>query len=471
MIAVGLCPGADLDGFRRALCELIATGTPPAAVVWHDGDAPSLFGGGEMAGVTPLSLPRAAARLIETVICHRDPERYALLHALVWRLHHGERALLEIASDPLVYRLGRMEKSVHRDLHKMHAYIRFRRVGTADGERFIAWFEPGHFILEATADFFVDRFRGMAWSILTPDGSLHWDGAELALGPPARREQAPACDALEASWRSYYESTFNPARLNPRLMQSHMAKKYWRNLPEASSIPALVRSAPSRVSEMIEREVTMSAKRNPARAVAAMADQEPKFLADLNRIICAAPPMVEGGTRAVLGEGPRHAAIALVGEQPGDEEDKAGRPFVGPAGRLLDKALAEAGIDRESVYVTNAVKHFKFEQRGKRRIHSKPNAGEVKHYRWWLEKELKLVKPRLTVALGATAVLALTGKALPVMKNRGPAQFDGHPGYITVHPSFLLRLRDPADRQQAFADFVDDLKRARRLAQARKVAA
>ena len=134
--------------------------------------------------------------------------------------------------------------------------------------------------------------------------------------------------------------------------------------------------------------------------------ETPKTLKALNRMIEATPPFVKGSSRAVLGEGPLHPALALVGEQPGDYEDRQGRPFVGPAGKLLDKALAEAGIDRKAVYVTNAVKHFKFEQRGKKRLHARPNAGEVKHYRWWLQKELEIVKPRVAVAMGATATLA-----------------------------------------------------------------
>jgi len=195
----------------------------------------------------------------------------------------------------------------------------------------------------------------------------------------------------------------------------------------------------------------------------------PSSLKALNRLIQAAPPMVEGGTRAVLGEGPLHPDIAFVGEQPGDQEDLAGKPFVGPAGKLLDKALAEAGIDRSRVYVTNAVKHFKFEQRGKKRIHSKPTAGEVKHYRWWLEKELDLVKPRLVVALGATAALALAGKAVPVAKNRGSYEFDGRPGYLTVHPSFLLRMPEE-DKPKAYREFVADLKRIRKLVAEKRAA-
>jgi len=188
----------------------------------------------------------------------------------------------------------------------------------------------------------------------------------------------------------------------------------------------------------------------------------PKSLAALNRLILAAAPGVKGGARAVLGEGPLHPDIAFVGEQPGDQEDLAGKPFVGPAGKMLNKAMAEAGIDRRKVYVTNAVKHFKFEQRGKRRIHSKPTAGEVKHYRWWLEKELDLVKPKLVVALGATAALALAGKPLSISGNRGPINFNGRPGYITIHPSFLLRMRDE-DKAKGWKDFVADMKRIHKL--------
>jgi DNA polymerase len=193
---------------------------------------------------------------------------------------------------------------------------------------------------------------------------------------------------------------------------------------------------------------------------------KPRTLAELNGIILAAEPFVEGGTNAVLGEGPIGARIALVGEQPGDQEDLQSRPFVGPAGRLLDRALSAAGIERKSTYVTNAVKHFKFEERGKRRLHKKPTAGEVRHYRWWLKTELELVHPRLVVALGATAVLALAGKALAIGRFRGPADFDGQPGYITVHPSYLLRLRGQEDRDRGFDAFVADLRKADALAKA-----
>ena len=165
------------------------------------------------------------------------------------------------------------------------------------------------------------------------------------------------------------------------------------------------------------------------------------------------------------GEGPDDAGIVLVGEQPGDQEDLQGRPFVGPAGKLLDRALGDAGLDRRTMYLTNAVKHFKFEQRGQRRIHGKPTAGEVRHYRWWLEKELDLIQPKLVVALGGTAVLALAGKSIPVVRARGPAHFpDGYDGYLTVHPSYLLRIPDRDAKALAYRQFVADLEQVREIA-------
>jgi len=192
-------------------------------------------------------------------------------------------------------------------------------------------------------------------------------------------------------------------------------------------------------------------------------------LAELNKRISTTSPGVKGSARAVLGEGPIGAALAFVGEQPGDQEDRQGRPFVGPAGQLLQRALSDAGIDRNHVYLTNAVKHFKYEQRGKRRIHQRPTAGEVKHYRWWLEQEMGLVHPRVIVALGATAVLALAGKALPIGRNRGPTTFEGRAGYITMHPSYLLRVPDRRAREKGYQDFVLDLQKARKLAHAKPI--
>lgn len=462
MRQVSLKSGADIDGFRQAVRTLIGNDVHPDAVVFATAES-DLFGTSANNDAPPVALPRRLSDLIRLVVCHRDPERYALLYRAIWRVLNGERSLLDIASDPLVHRLHIMHKAIRRDLHKMHAFLRFRRVEGEGEERYVAWFEPSHYIVEATANFFIERFRSLDWTILTPVGSLHWDRKKLTVGPPGRREDAPIGDAFEEGWSGYYESTFNPARVNPTMMRTEMPKKYWRNMPEAASIPRLIQTAPSRVREMIEKEAAMPLRRDPVKAVEAMRDQEPKSLRALNEIIAASEPMVQGGTRAVLGEGPIGAPIAFVGEQPGDQEDLQGHPFVGPAGQLLDRAFEAAGIDRSRAYLTNAVKHFKFEQRGKRRIHQKPTGGEVKHYRWWLEKELDFVQPQLIVALGATAVLALAGKAVPITRARGPAQFGERAGFITVHPSYLLRLPDPAAKEQEFAAFVADLKRAHSL--------
>jgi uracil-DNA glycosylase family protein len=187
-----------------------------------------------------------------------------------------------------------------------------------------------------------------------------------------------------------------------------------------------------------------------------------KTLAGLNRALKQSPPIVGAG-RVVTGEGPTNAAIAFVGEQPGDQEDVEGRPFVGPAGKVLDAAMEAAGIAREACYLTNAVKQFKFERRGKRRLHQRPTTGEVAHYRWWLDQELDLVKPALIVALGATAAFALTGKRKSIVSQRGRALLFGRPGYITVHPSSLLRIPDQDDRRRARRAFVADLKKVSAL--------
>jgi uracil-DNA glycosylase family protein len=212
----------------------------------------------------------------------------------------------------------------------------------------------------------------------------------------------------------------------------------------------------------------MTPRRARTRGISQTSDVEPRTLDALNAMIAAAKPLVPGATRAVLGEGPVGASIAFVGEQPGDQEDRQGRPFVGPAGQLLDRAMSDAGIDRRRVYVTNAIKHFKFERRGKRRIHQKPTAGEVKHYRWWLDRELRLVHPKLVVALGATAVLALAGKPLAIARCRGRADFNGQAGFITVHPSYLLRMPDRSAKEQAYREFVRDLRSIRKLAAAQE---
>lgn len=177
---------------------------------------------------------------------------------------------------------------------------------------------------------------------------------------------------------------------------------------------------------------------------------------------CRRCPLFKNATQAVPGEGRRSAVMMLVGEQPGDQEDLAGRPFVGPAGRMLDRALADAGIERSSVFVTNAVKHFKHEMRGKRRLHKRPNAGEIDRCRWWLEQERAIVKPKVIVALGVTATRGVFGRSMAITKMRGHQHQlpDGTVAFVTVHPSALLRIRERADQEREYRALVADLRQA-----------
>jgi DNA polymerase len=358
-----------------------------------------------------------------------------------------------------------MKLAVRRDLDAMQAGVRFREINDPRvGERFIAWFEPEHYIVERASRYFIDRFNSLDWTILTPMGSARWDRKELRTGPPAVLGEGGEASVFEIFWRPYEESVFNPSRTNEQVMRQLMPERYRREVLEGQGIRDAVQTAFPRVQEALDMEAEMPAKRVSSADLAIIARQEPKTLAELNKLIAASKPLVEGSDKAVLGEGPIHAAIAFVGEQPGDQEDLQGRPFVGPAGKMLDRAMKEAGINRKEVYVTNAVKHFKNEPRGRRRIHQRPDRYEIERCRWWLDQELDVIRPRLTVALGATAASALAGRAPTISKVRGRrmAFREGVDGLVTVHPSYILRLRDEA-KAEAYRGLVTDLRLAARM--------
>jgi DNA polymerase len=468
-----------LAGWRRAARSALARGCEPAHTLWTHSAAPQAeLGLGEFAleASPPASatlrpptapaarVPKAFLDLAEDVACFRDDARWALLYRALWRLTCGEPHLLEVATDADIHALRGMAKAVHRDLHKMRAFVRFREVATDAGPWFVAWFEPQHFIVEANVPFFRGRFANMRWSILTPDACAHWDPVTRAatLTPGVPRSTAPAEDAVETLWLTYYAGIFNPARVKISAMTSEMPRHYWKNLPEAAIIPQLLAGSRDRVDTMVAKS---AARRLPAgddhfgiAPVPATTD-----LAALHEAAstCRACPLWRHATCVVFGEGPPRARVVLVGEQPGDQEDRQGKPFVGPAGRLLDRALAEAGVDRAALHVTNAVKHFKWEPRGKRRLHVTPGPREIAACRPWLEAELRALAPGLIVCLGATAAQSVTGRAVKVLAERGqltPTAF-GAPALITVHPSSLLRLPPGEDPGAAFARFVDDLRR------------
>jgi len=461
----------DFDGWRKAARSLTLAGVDPADVEWIIADSEEVAPLPEPRPQAPeLRVPRSFIELAQTIICHSDAERFALLHRVLARLQQTPE-LLSIASDRDVVRMREMEKAVRRDIHKMRAFVRFREV---DGH-FLAWFEPAHFIVERNAPFFGRRFTGMNWTILTPYRSATWDGTKITFGPGANKRDVPADDAAEELWLTYYRSIFNPARLKVKAMQAEMPKKYWRNLPEALLIPDLIAGADSAATEMIKNMPTQPAPHHRsvqarhwnAPTKAPTPEAEAASLAELRdqAMSCRRCPLWRDATQIVFGEGQESASVVFVGEQPGDQEDLAGKPFVGPAGKVFDDVLAEAGIDRDETYVTNAVKHFKFEPRGKRRIHQKPNAGEVTACRWWLDHELGFIKPRLAVALGATAAQSLLGKAVPVTKMRGNVveRADGLRVFVTIHPSFILRIPDSSEQRAERARFLEDLQQVKAL--------
>jgi probable DNA metabolism protein len=474
-----LASETDLAGWRTAARRLRAAAVPPNAVHWSVADETRLA-----IAEPPVSLacgptfttPARFLSLAADVVCHRSAARFDLLYRLLWRLADAPQ-LLGLSTDPEVALATGMAKAVSRAAHKMKAFLRFRQLasGEDEPETYVAWFEPPHRVVERTAGFFRDRFANQHFSILTPDLCCHWDGDRLSFTPGVRRPTIPD-DDLEAFWLTYYRSIFNPARLKIAAMQSEMPKRYWRNLPEAALIAGLVAEAEARTSAMIESGPTRPSRRLPA-AVARPApapsadDRRMQDLAQLPPALlaCRRCDLWRDATQGVAGEGPSKAPLMLVGEQPGDLEDLEGRPFVGPAGQILSRALEAAGVSRADAYVTNAVKHFKHERRGKRRLHKTPDHGDVHACRWWLDQELDLVRPKLVVALGATAALALFGKAMPILKSRGRvlALQNGGEAMITVHPSYLLRLPDEAAKASAWKAFVEDLGVARdRLARA-----
>jgi DNA polymerase len=459
----------DFGEWRLAARALLLQGTRPEDVVWEDpAAAVDLFAEVEdrpadvatrAVGVVP---PRFI-ELAEAAICHRETMRFGLLYRLLFRLQK-DRDLIEVRSDPDISKLYRLASEVRRDSHKMKAFVRFRE----DEARFAVWFEPDHYTLERTAPFFVRRFASMQWAIFTPYRSAAWDGDKLVFGDGTRKQDAPRSDAMEEVWRIYFASIFNPARLKVSMMKSEMPVKSWRNLPEATLIPSLIRGAKEVEDDMVARAATEPPARHvraETRKVDAEEAAEITSLADARAAVqgCRRCPLYEYATQAVFGEGPRSAEVMFVGEQPGDQEDLQGKPFVGPAGQVLDKALDKVGIDRRRVYVTNAVKHFKYEPRGKKRIHQKPNAGEISACRFWINLEREFVRPKLIVALGATAVQSLMGKAVSISSLRGKKVElpDGGTLIVTVHPSYLLRMPDRDKAAEERERFEHDLRAAK----------
>lgn len=454
----------DFDAWREAARGLLEHEVPPENLVWIDRESPTLLpeitlppGDGPM---TSHKVPAEFINLARLVACFRDEERWSLLYRVLWRLTHNERRLLQDATDDDTHRFFAMHRKVRQDRHKMTAFVRFRAVeGAGDaGPHYVAWHRPDHFIVRLTAPFFQRRFAAMKWTILTPDDSVSWDAKGLCFSPGMPASEAPSGDELETLWRTYYANIFNPARLNLKMMRREMPARHWPTLPETQLLDELIREAPSRVEAMVKKQATM---RKSTGSAAEFLPQR-LSLTQLRDAVqsCRGCDLYCNATQAVFGEGPQDASVMFVGEQPGDQEDLVGKPFVGPAGQLLDEVLKEVGIPRDRTYVTNAVKHFKFEARGKRRIHRKPSVREVSACKPWIEAELSVIKPQLVVCLGSTAAQQLLGREFRVTRSRGQWITTDFATKVlaTVHPSSLLRLPDHAARVEGRKMFTQDLQ-------------
>ena len=463
----------DFDDWRNAARQALQQGYTPDQLDLEDATQPSaldlLTMEEEPAGpkVPKPHVPKAFLDAAQIVAVHRDPQRWNLLYRLLYRLQ-ANRELLKVEVDDDVAKLKQLEAQIRRDLHKMHAFVRFRKVEEPDGdgapqEHFIAWYKPDHRILPLAAPFFAERFAPMRWTILTPDASVSWGPAtqQLTWAPGTGQEAAPQEDQLENLWKSYYGSIFNPARLNPDVMRSEMPVRYWQNLPEVALLPELMQRASTRVNAMVTRQ-----SQQPTAAPFVPTEHTiPVLQAAMPR--CEGCDLYKHATQVVPGAGHVAAALMLVGEQPGDQEDRQGAPFVGPAGRVLRDALDEIGIPQDQVFVTNAVKHFKFVQRGRLRLHQNPRMSEINACKPWLMAEIDAVKPHIILCLGASAAKSLLGGTFALMKERGIVKSTPFAERVmaTIHPSAILRAADEPARAQLYHYLREDLALAYQTAQ------
>ena len=488
---------SDFDTWREAARKALFEGYNPQEIDFQDATSIRTLGlfvdsEGRPTGTSILK-PHVTSTFINDAVevaTHRSPSRWNLLYRVLHRLQSNPN-LLKIETDADVSAMRTLRTQVRRDLHKMHAFVRFRKVlaapampsigsisksfetpetsntpsesGTNEDsvEHYIAWYQPDHRILALAAPFFQERFAVMHWSILTPDASISWNPLTetLSLGPGVALSEAPREDEMEDLWRSYYKSIYNPARLNLGAMRSEMPVRYWKNLPELTTLPGLINESASRVASMvtIQQEKTSAASFVPAtHTIDAIQAALPN---------CKGCKLYCNATRVVPGHGSSDARILLVGEQPGDQEDIEGLPFVGPAGLLLDQILKDLDLDRTTMYVTNAVKHFKYVQRGKLRLHANPRMSEITACKPWLLAEIDALQPDVVVCLGASAAKSLFGGTFQLMKSRGTILSTPYAERViaTVHPSAILRAQNGDLKAQMRSMLTADLTLASSL--------
>lgn len=438
------------EDWRYKARELLAQNISPHQIQWQCDQNEFVMGEPFEDRQTAADIRLSKEFLDEAMIvsCYRDPSTWALLYRMAWRLIHDSRKLLLWKMDPDVRDFEARRHSVGRDLHKMHAFVRFREVPQDNKVCYMAWYRPDHRIVRLAAPFFKDRFNGMNWVIMTDDETMSWDQEKLSFSPGVPKEALPP-DDKEELWKTYYSSIFNPARVKVSMMKKEMAVRYWDNLPEAQLISPLLEHAPARVEEFYLAQM-------PVAKPTAI-----NTLEDLRAALsgCRACEICSLATAPVASEGPTTARMAFVGEQPGDEEDKNGRPFIGPAGKVLMEAFAHADIKREEVFLTNAVKGFKWVGDMMNRQHRTAGPREISACRPWVQTELKLVKPEILVCLGRTAAQSILGKMVKLEDVRGKffaTPFSDHT-IVLPHPAAILRT-PAAEQAQAMERFLREME-------------
>lgn len=395
---------ADFDrtfiGWRDFARKMILEKRAPQSIQWSSGNL-SLFSlntneeeqthSKTKNESTYFSVPLDFLRLAEKVAYARDEDRWDLLYRLLYRLQFENRDLMNIDVDPDVYRALNLAHAVRRDIHKMHAFVRFKKKVKNCEDIYVAWHQPEHLIVQLAAPFFVRRFGDKPWAIFTPDESAHWDLKNLSFAPGLPQREFQDEDYWDEIWKTYYKSIFNPARIKIKMMKSEMPPKYWSSMPETSLIQTLVREAPQRLQQM-------ALNHNNVAYV-----PESNSLEEIHGALksCRACPLYKKNEElqpAVCGLGHINAKIMIVEDKPSQ------------CGEILDQVLEQNNIPKEKLFLTNAVKHRKI---------SKPTGSEIHACKPWLEAEIKYIKPKIIVVLGSTAALAILGRLPTISKERG----------------------------------------------------
>jgi DNA polymerase len=467
--------------WRHAARELLHQGVEPASVEWverAEESAVSIDGHPVASVPNPPAIPRDLLNWLKAAACFRAADRWALLYRVLWRWAHGERHVVS-PEDPDGALLAQRVQAVEQETEKLRTLTRFRRRDPSMGlPEFVGWQEPQHDLLERAAEIFAEPMGESTWMLATPHGAAFWNGMLLRVGPPAIEANDAAARALsagamtgeaitseptEALWLAYYASASvcgnAPATVSMR---------YWRMPPAGPPLPERLARERSRLGA--QSAVVTVPPRPPVEysAITPPFRDPPGPLATCRR--CA---LWRNAHQAVAGVGPAHATIMAIGEQPGEHENQRGRPFTGAAGQLLDLVLERAGLHRDRLYLTYAVKHYKWEapeqqlrrQAGQQRVHRAPEPREVEACQFWLEQELLLVAPRVVVALGATALKALAGPHVNLSEYVG--QTIAHDGRLIVptwHPSYALRTADAGLREDIVEAIVTAFHRAAGLA-------